>query len=110
MKTVTINTDKITDWGSFHDEFSEVMGFPSFYGRNMNAWIDCMSDIASPQTGMTRVHVKNDETLIIALSNGRDLKERLPNVFRELLECAAFVNYRKLNFEQKPMIAIGSDS
>jgi len=33
------------DWETFHDEFQEKMGFFDGYGRNMDAWIDCMGDM-----------------------------------------------------------------
>jgi Barstar (barnase inhibitor) len=42
---VDIPTDRIIDWNSFHDVFSELLGFPEFHGRNMNAWIDCLTDV-----------------------------------------------------------------
>jgi len=47
---VTVPVEKITDWPSFHDVFHETLGFPKFYGRNMNAWIDCMTSIDTPKT------------------------------------------------------------
>jgi RNAse (barnase) inhibitor barstar len=56
-KNVQIAGSKITDWDSFHDLFAEVFGFPGFYGRNMNAWNDCMTYLAVPEEGMTSVHV-----------------------------------------------------
>ncbi len=40
---VTLSTEHITDWETFHAECARVFGFPQFYGRNMNAWIDCLS-------------------------------------------------------------------
>jgi hypothetical protein len=50
-KNVQIDGSKITDWDSFHDCFSGMLGFPGFYGRNMDAWNDCMTCL-DPQTGM----------------------------------------------------------
>lgn len=44
---VDIPAHEITDWDSFHDVFKRVFGFPDFYGRNMDAWIDCMTDLDS---------------------------------------------------------------
>ena len=35
---VKIPTEQITDWETFHTVFAEILGFPDFYGRNMNAW------------------------------------------------------------------------
>ena len=40
---VLIDGGRIVDWSSFHAVFAEGMGFPEFYGRNMDAWIDCMT-------------------------------------------------------------------
>jgi len=50
---VTVPVEKITDWPSFHDVFQETLGFPKFYGRNMNAWIDCMTSIDTPEDGLS---------------------------------------------------------
>ncbi|WP_198291405.1 barstar family protein [Methyloversatilis discipulorum] len=44
-----IECDRITDWPSFHDEFNRVFQFPAFYGRNMNAWIDCSRVLMRPK-------------------------------------------------------------
>jgi hypothetical protein len=40
---VRIDTRLITDWASFHDVFARSFGFPDYYGRNMDAWNDCMT-------------------------------------------------------------------
>ena len=40
---VTIPTGQIRDWGTFHSVFQTALGFPEFYGRSMNAWIDCLT-------------------------------------------------------------------
>ncbi|MDZ4753789.1 MAG: barstar family protein [Phycisphaerae bacterium] len=31
--------------------FAETFGFPGFYGRNMNAWNDCMTFLDGPDAG-----------------------------------------------------------
>ena len=43
MPIVDIAVSQITDWQSSHDVFATTLGFPDFYGRNMNAWIDCLT-------------------------------------------------------------------
>jgi len=60
---VTIPVEKIKDWPSFHRVFQDTLGFPAFYGRNMNAWIDCMTYVDSPETGMTSVNVQPGQML-----------------------------------------------
>ncbi len=43
VKIVTVPVSEIKDWDTFHTVFAHVFGFPDYYGRNMNAWIDCMT-------------------------------------------------------------------
>jgi RNAse (barnase) inhibitor barstar len=44
MPVVQIPVERIHDWDSFHDVFTEVLGFPDFYGRSVAAWVDCLTD------------------------------------------------------------------
>ena len=39
-RIVTIDADRLSDWAGFHDAFAAAFGFPGWYGRNLNAWID----------------------------------------------------------------------
>lgn len=94
--TIRINADLILNHATFHDVFAEVFGFPSFYGRNMNAWIDCLSYLDDPSAEMTAVHVKEGEVLALLIDNAEALKARSPEVFSDLIECAAFVNWRRV--------------
>jgi RNAse (barnase) inhibitor barstar len=54
---IAILVDKIIDWTSFHDVFQHTLGFPDFYGRNMDAWIDCMTCVDTVADGLTTVTV-----------------------------------------------------
>ncbi|WP_291377463.1 barstar family protein [Demequina sp.] len=39
----------VSDWGDasrMHDDVSRALNFPSYYGRNLDALNDCMSDVA----------------------------------------------------------------
>jgi hypothetical protein len=40
QQTARTTTKKMTDGDSLHSVFTETMGIPEFYGRNMKAWID----------------------------------------------------------------------
>lgn len=106
MKIVKINTDDILDWDSFHDLFSEKFGFPDFYGRNMNAWIDCMESLDSPEDGMTSIHVETGETLILTLKNVDSLSKRNKEIYDAIIECSAFVNYAKIELGENPVLTL----
>lgn len=109
LKKVRINADLITNWNSFHEIFKMTFGFPDFYGRNMDAWIDCMTEIDDRESGMTKVWINNTDTLIIELVNSSSFKERCSDIYLALLECSAFVNYRKIESNKQAMIAIALD-
>jgi RNAse (barnase) inhibitor barstar len=97
MASVEIDLTRVTDWDSFHDEFARVMGFPDFYGRNMNAWEDCMSDLSKPDAvGMTSVQVPRGEDLILILKGAIEFRTRLPEVFAALHDSTAHVNRVKV--------------
>lgn len=105
-KNIQIDADKIEDWESFHDLFSKALGFPNFYGRNMNAWIDCMTYLDDLNVGMTSLHVVAGDVLVICLSEARDFKKRCPDIYDALVECSAFVNYRRIEKGQSAVLAL----
>jgi hypothetical protein len=106
MVRVTIDTCTIVDWESFHDTFSRAFGFPGFYGRNMNAWVDCLTSLDDPNAGMTTVRVPCGEVLILSLSDAADLARRCPDIYNAIVECSAFVNYRRLEQGHDAVLAL----
>ena len=66
---VKLDCRQIHDWYSFHHVFAEIFGFPSFYGRNMNAWIDCMTDLDDAGTGMCTVSVQPGGLVVLQLEH-----------------------------------------
>jgi RNAse (barnase) inhibitor barstar len=69
---VAIPVDRITDWPSFHDVFQGALGFPSFYGRNMDAWIDCMTSVDAAADGLTTVTVPPVGVLVLRIDDPFD--------------------------------------
>jgi len=103
---VRIDAGKIVDSDSFHTVFAAAFGFPAFYGRNMNAWTDCLSDLDDPGAGMTTVRVPPGECLSLVIDQAQDFKRRCPELFSALIECAAFVNWRRVDMGRSPMLAL----
>jgi len=102
----SIDCAKIRDWNSFHDEFAAVFGFPDFYGRNMNAWIDCMTSLDEPDDGMTSIHAEKGHVLTLQLENVAPFREQYPELYSAIIECAAFVNWRRLEVGESAVLAI----
>jgi hypothetical protein len=106
MRTVTIPVEKIVDWPSFHELFQRELGFPDFYGRNMNAWIDCMTSVDTPADGMTTVSVQPGEILVLRIDEPFEFRRRCPDQYDALIECTGFVNYRRVEVGEGPVLAL----
>jgi len=105
-KNVQIDGSKITDWNSFHDYFSKTFGFPDFYGRNMNAWNDCMTSLDVAEDGLSAIHVLTGDVMVLCISGAKDLKKRCPEIYDALVECSAFVNYRRIEVGEQAVLAV----
>jgi hypothetical protein len=106
MQIVVVDTRRITDWNSFHDVFAEAFGFPSYYGRNMNAWIDCMTYLNDPQGSDTTIHAKQGEVVTLQVEHAGEFAKRFPELYAALIECSAFVNYRLVEQGHPPTLAL----
>jgi len=91
---------------NFHTVFAEVFGFPSFYGRNMHAWIDCMTSLDAPEDGMTSVHAPPGGVLVLQIDNFQVLKRSRPDIVTDIVECCAFVNWRRLEVGKSAVLAL----
>jgi RNAse (barnase) inhibitor barstar len=83
QKIIYIPTTKITDWNSFHRVFADIFSFPEYYGKNMNAWIDCMGDYVDEMT---------ESTLVLRCDDGKEFQTKNPLQYTSLLECVSFLN------------------
>ena len=106
VSRATVDCAHITDWETFHDEFQRVFGFPGFYGRNMDAWIDCMTSIDAPEDGMTSIHCEVGKMLTIELENVTVFKEGCVEQYAAIIECSAFVNWRRIERGYLPVLAL----
>jgi hypothetical protein len=105
MPVVEIPTPMISDWETFHDVFAAALGFPEFYGRNMNAWIDCLT-YADEDDGMRAVVVPPEDVLTLQLAEATEFATRCPEQYAAVVECTAFVNWRRIEAGQRPIVAL----
>lgn len=103
---LTLDAQKIVDRRSFHEAFQKLLGFPDHYGRNMNAWIDCMLFLRDPSARMTAIHLGREERLLIELKGAEDFQHRLPDLFADLAACTAFVNHQYVEAGEDPAVAL----
>ena len=104
MAEVRFESFRVQDWISFHEYCEEVFGFPDFYGKNMDAWIDCMSSLE--EEGMTKFLIRPDEMLQIEFTRAEEFRTRLPQMFGAFVDCSAFVNQQYIESGRGPALSI----
>jgi RNAse (barnase) inhibitor barstar len=105
MPTVRIDTGQIRDWDSFHDVFADALGFPSFYGRSLDAWMDCMVD-PDEDDGMKGVVGSVGDPVVLVLSDGRSFKQRCPHQWTGIVEVVASLNLGRVENGKPPLLVL----
>ena len=106
MTLVRLDARKLIDSETFHVHLAEVFGFPPFYGKNLNALIDCLSDLDEPATLMTRIHVGRGNVLTVVIDGVEDLEESERVKLLPFLDAIAFVNARRIDAGDPPILAV----
>lgn len=105
MASVQLDGDKITDWDSFHALSAEAFGFPDFYGRTIDAWIDCLSYLRDDEN-MTKFRLQENEVLQIVITNADALRRHVPDLLEEVSFCIEGINDRYADYGEKPALAL----
>ena len=103
---VAIDCRELTNWDSYHDAFAAAFGFPDFYGRNMNAWIDCLTSLDVPDDGLTTVHAPHGGSVVLRLDHAKTFATAFPEGYRATLECTAFVNWSRIEAGEGPILFV----
>jgi hypothetical protein len=105
MAMLTLDGERIRDWGSFHDECQREFGFPEFYGRNMNAWVDCLSYLRD-EDGMSKFRLDPDEVLEIEVVHADMLRALKPEILEDLEFCVEAINERYEDYGELPALKL----
>jgi len=105
LARIHVNGAAIADWPSFHDEFSRAFRFFDGYGRNPNAWIDCMTDLHGPRA-LSDLQLPPDEPIEIILKDSASLATSYPEILAELLILVQFANDRYAQARQRARITV----
>jgi RNAse (barnase) inhibitor barstar len=102
---IRLNATKFLTWNTFHSYFQRKFGFPDFYGRNINAWIDCMSDLDKPEYGMVKnISIRKGQCVVLRINNIDDLKSQAHDIYMAIIECSAFINRERIISGELPLI------
>ena len=60
MKQITLDGNALIDAGGVHDYLKEMLALPEYYGKNLDALFDCLTELDQP----TRLEISNPDCLI----------------------------------------------
>ncbi|MCK9248082.1 MAG: barstar family protein [Solirubrobacteraceae bacterium] len=105
MPVIAVDLTSVRDWEGFHDAFARTLGLMDGYGGNMDAWIDCLTHV-DEDDGTSRIVVEDGDVLTLRLTGMDGLRTRRPDIHAALLDAAAFVNHRRIEVGERPILAL----
>ena len=89
MKQITLNGKKMTDKDSAHIYIASKLGFPEYYGKNLDALADCVSEFCNDKY----IRFSHFEE---AKKNLGEYAEMLAGVFFDIAEDNPRIRFKKL--------------
>lgn len=65
MKKIVIDGKKLNDEAAVHEYLADRLNFPGYYGKNLDALADCLSEINYP----LKIKIKNSGLLLESLGD-----------------------------------------
>lgn len=101
-----MDADMTMDRNSLHEVFKSLFGFPGYYGANMDAWIECMSELDDAESGITEFKLDRGEMLQIEVAGVESLAKRVPEILEDLVVCTALANQQYLERTGKAVVCM----
>lgn len=102
IKKIKIDFSVIGSISQLHEELQKKFGFPSFYGKNIYALIDCLSSLRYPEDQMSEIVLDHkDDILLLEII---DLSKKDEVIINNFLIAIETVNRRMITKNQTCMI------
>jgi hypothetical protein len=72
----------------------------------MDAWIDCMTSLDVETDGLSSIHVQPGAVLCLEVADAAILKAHDRDLYDAIVECAAFVNWRRVERGRPAVLAL----
>lgn len=89
---VDLDGTAMTTVAGFHAELARGLGLPSWYGANLDALVDCLTDLDAPAAGLSTVHAPPGGLVVLAVAAADAMPDALATA---LADAVAFVNFRR---------------
>lgn len=106
---IRIDARRLVDAAGLHTALGEALGFANGYGKNLDALVDCLTSLDNPKAALSRVQVFPGHMILLALEN-YDPKDKSASQVKALTDVVAFVNWRRLEKGQPPVLAMAYEA
>lgn len=100
---VQVDCRRIRDWASFHDVLATTLVLPAYYGRNMDALVDVLTN---PDTEVRAFAADEDDNIVLELEDAAGLSTAHPEIWSRFMDAVAFVNHRRLEMGSRATILL----
>ena len=105
---IRIDARRLTDPAGLHGALAAAFGFPPSYGKNLDALVDCLTDLDDPGAGRSGVQLFPGQVALLAVDHA-DAAPAAAGQLAGLADAVAFVNWRRLEEGRPPVLALAYD-
>src|SRR5262249_53811086 len=103
---IRIDARKLTDAAGLHAALGEAFGFAPDYGKNLDALVDCLTHLDDPKACLSRVQVLPGQLALLVIEHTQGMSKQAAAQVKALADAVAFVNWRRLEKGQPPVLAV----
>ena len=103
---VRIDARRLTDAAGLHTALCEAFGFRATYGKNLDALVDCLTHLDNAKAALSRVQVLPGQVALLVLDHADAATNQQAAQLQALVDAVAFVNWRRLENGQPPIVAV----
>lgn len=107
---VRIDARRLTDSAALHATLCDAFGFPASYGKNLDALVDCLSDLDKPQNAGSRLQEIPGQLALLVIEHAEAATKAQKAQVQSLIDVVAFVNWRRLEAGERPVLTIAYDA
>jgi RNAse (barnase) inhibitor barstar len=103
---IRIDARRLTGPAGLHAALDEALGFGPAYGKNLDALTDCLTHLDNPAAAMSRVQAFPGQVVLLVIEHTEGAGKAAAAQIKALADVAAFVNWRRLEKKQPPVVAV----
>jgi hypothetical protein len=107
---IRIDARRLKDSAGLHTALDEAFGFAPGYGKNLDALVDCLTHLDDAHSALSRLQVFPGQVALLVLEHTQGLGKPAAAQLRSLADAVAFVNWRRLEKRQPPVLALAYET